>query len=262
MVYAFRLFYFYIRHFITSIQLQGIHSPFVFQLYNQVICHTGTYSQFPIIENLRRSLYRNRKLIKVTDWGAGSQVKNTKEKRISQLARSAAVPPKLAQFLFRLINFQQPTIILEIGTSLGLTTAYLASARKQAVVYTLEGCPETALVAQLNFKKLQLKNITPVTGNFEYTLPAVLQEINRVDFVLFDGNHRYEPTMRYFEWCLTKKSEESIFVFDDIYWSAEMRRAWCQICLHPEVLISIDLFFIGLVFFRKNQPKQHFSIRL
>jgi predicted O-methyltransferase YrrM len=164
--------------------------------------------------------------------------------------------------LFRLVNFQQSATVLEIGTSFGLTTAYLAAANQQARVITLEGCPATAQIAQGNFKQLKLKNISLITGNFEETLPALLSTTDQLDFVFFDGNHQYEPTLRYFEWCLAKRTAESIFVLDDIYWSKEMTRAWRAICARPEVMISIDLFYFGLVFFRDKQPKQHFTIKL
>lgn len=261
-MHAFRLGYFYLKHYFKSFRLHGIHSPFVFNLYNQVICHTGFFGAFSPIEKLRRVLHSDSSIIEVKDFGAGSRVNNSFSKRINQIAKSAANPPRVSQLLFRLVNFQQPATIIEIGTSLGITTAYLASARKKAQVYTLEGCLATAQQARNNFKKLNLHNIHLVSGNFEATLPPLLNKLPQVDCILFDGNHRYEPTLRYFEWCLAKKSEESIFIFDDIYWSPGMERAWKQICAHPEVMISIDLFYVGLVFFRKNQPKQHFTIRL
>ncbi len=252
----------YVHHFIRSFRLHGIHSPFVYRLYNQVIAHKGNYYAFGIIENLRRQLMADRRQIKITDLGAGSRGYNTPQKSICYLARVAAKPPHLAQFLFRLVNFQQPAIILEIGTSLGLTTAYLAAARPQARVYTLEGCPATAQAAQANFKRLKLKNITQVPGNFDESLPALLRDLNQLDFVFFDGNHRYEPTLRYFDWCLAKRTPESIFVVDDIYWSEEMTLAWRAICARPEVMISVDLFHFGLIFFRDKQPKQHFTIKI
>ncbi|RDC63482.1 O-methyltransferase [Adhaeribacter pallidiroseus] len=216
MIFAFRQVLLYLQHFFKSSRLHGIHSPFVFNLYNRVIRHTGSFYVFPEIENLRRSLYSRPNKIPVRDYGAGSRVKNSATKSIRQIALDAANPPHLAHLLFRLVNFQQPHTILEIGTSLGLTTAYLAAARKQASVYTLEGCPATAQQAQLNLKKLKLRNVQVITGNFEETLPILLSQLNSVDFVLFDGNHRFEPTLRYFEWCLTKKKKPA-FLFSTIF---------------------------------------------
>lgn len=261
MNFTLRQVYLYFQHLFKSSRLHGIHSPFVFNLYNQVIRHTGTFYVFAEFEKLRRQLYTSREIIKVSDFGAGSRITNNLTKSLRHIAFNAANPPRLAQFLFRLVNFHQPQTILEIGTSLGLTTAYLASAKKQARVFTLEGCPSTARHAQKNLKNLHLDNIQVITGNFDDSLPALLPEIETLDFVLFDGNHRYEPTLQYFELCLTKANENSVFIFDDIYWSREMQKAWQQICDHQQVMISIDLYHLGLVFFRKNQPKQHFNIR-
>ncbi|RZK22361.1 MAG: class I SAM-dependent methyltransferase [Hymenobacter sp.] len=184
------------------------------------------------------------------------------QRRVSTIARYAAKPPRLAQLLFRLVNHFQPATILELGTSLGLTTAYLAAATTRSQVITFEGCPNTAAVAHETFEKLGLQNVRLVEGNLDQTLPATLAALPKpVDFVFFDGNHRYEPTLRYFEQCLDKAHEDSVFVVDDIHWSAEMAQAWETIKAHPAVTVTVDLFYVGLVFFRKTQPKQNFWLR-
>jgi predicted O-methyltransferase YrrM len=168
----------------------------------------------------------------------------------------------LAQLLFRLVNHFQPATTLELGTSLGLTTAYLAAANSRQQVITFEGCPNTAAVARETFEKLELKNVRLVEGNLDQTLPATLAGLTKpVDFVFFDGNHRYEPTLRYFEQCLAKAHENSVFVLDDIHWSAEMEQAWEAIKAHSAVTVTVDLFYVGLVFFRKTQPRQDFWLR-
>ena len=106
-------------------------------------------------------------------------------------------------------------------------------------------------------------NIEIVEGNIDQTLAPTLAALGApVDFVFFDGNHRYAPTLQYFELCLAHRTDESVFVFDDIHWSPGMERAWEVIKAHPDVRLTVDLFHIGLVFFRKNQPKQHFSLRV
>jgi predicted O-methyltransferase YrrM len=151
---------------------------------------------------------------------------------------------------------------VELGTSLGITSAYIASANNTSKLYTLEGSKNTATIAQENFNKLQLKNINLVQGNFDDTLPRLLSQIEKVDLAFVDGNHRKEPTLNYFNQFLQRSTEGSIFIFDDIHWSAGMEEAWKQIREHPSVTLTIDLFFIGLVFFKKDfKAKQHFSIR-
>ena len=56
---------------------------------------------------------------------------------------------------------------------------------------------------------------------------------------------------------LEKKHHHSVFVFDDINWNEEMQKAWQEIKDHPEVTISLDLFYVGIIFFRKEQQQEH-----
>nr|WP_262914633.1 class I SAM-dependent methyltransferase [Pontibacter vulgaris] len=240
--------------------MHGVHSPFLFELYHNVIQHNGNYQAYNRVEALRKKLKQDNRKLQVTDFGAGSKSINKRTRSIKSIAHTSAKPPKYGKLLFRLVNHFQPKTILELGTSLGITTAYLAEARNKGQVYTFEGCPAIAQAARVNLKSLGLKNVQLIEGNLDETLQKQLQHLEQLDFVFFDGNHRYEPTMRYFEQCLAKAHENTLFVLDDIYWSAEMKRAWQEIKKHPEVLQTLDLFFIGLVFFRKTQPKEHFTL--
>ena len=253
----------YLRFWLRSGNAHGLHSPFVFGLYTSVVRHTGTFGAYAPIEARRQQLLSSPASIRVTDFGAGSHTGAGRQRRLADIARTAAKPPRLAQLLFRLVNYFRPSTILELGTSLGLTTAYLAAADSHHRVVTFEGCPNVAATARETFAALQLSNVAIVEGNIDHTLVPALLALNApVDFAFFDGNHRYEPTLRYFELCLAHRTDESVFVFDDIHWSAEMEQAWEVIKVHPEVTLTVDLFYIGLVFFRKNQPKQHFSLRV
>lgn len=254
------LAYQYLLYRLKSLRLHGVHSPFVFDLYENVIRHDGFFLAYQQIEDLRSQLLQDSSTLSVTDLGAGSRTGATKERQVASIARTSAKPAKYAQLLFRLVNHFQPRTVLELGTSLGLTTAYLAAARQQTQVITFEGCPNIAAAAKGHFRQLNLGNIQLVPGNLDQTLSATLPELASVDLVYFDGNHRYAPTLRYFESCLAKRTEDSVFIIDDIYWSAEMTRAWQEICRHPDVTLSIDLFHLGLIFFRRHQPKQHFTL--
>jgi predicted O-methyltransferase YrrM len=239
----------------------GLHSPFVFNLYCHIIHHKGHFPAYDTIEALRHRLLEDQTLLEVTDFGAGSHVGATRQRKVADIARTAAKPARLGQLLFRLANHFQPATMLELGTSLGLTSGYLGLARQNSDFYTFEGCPAIAAQARKNLDALGLNQVKIVEGNLDQTLSQTLQRLEKVDFVFFDGNHRLEPTLRYFEECLTKAHEGSVFIFDDIYWSGEMAQAWQKIKQHPRVLLTVDLFYMGLVFFRKNQPKQHFTLR-
>lgn len=251
----------YLAYRLRAFKLHGVHSPFVFNLYNQVILHDGSFYAYPKVEQLRRKLLRDNRQLQVTDLGAGSKTINQKKRSIKEIARTSAKPAKYAQLLFRLVNHFQPKIVFDLGTSLGITSSYMAEAARNSKFYTFEGCPNVAGVASQNFKGLGLNHVKLVEGNLDHTLELQLKQVEKLDFAFFDGNHRYEPTMKYFDACLSKSHEDSVFVLDDLYWSNEMKQAWKDIKRHPQVLQTVDLFFVGLVFFRKTQPKEHFTLK-
>jgi len=148
-----------------------------------------------------------------------------------------------------------------LGTSLGISSAYLASGNPNGKLLTIEGASSISAVANKNFQSLGLTNIELLTGNFDIILPDILKA-SVPDFVFIDGNHRKEPTLDYFHQLLKKAGESSIFIFDDIHWSREMEAAWHEIKNHSSVMLTVDLFFIGLVFFRPEfKVKQDFIIR-
>lgn len=200
--------------------------------------------------------------IHCTDLGAGAELRGEHAVRaVSEIAATAVKPAKYGQLLFRLINYFQPKNALELGTSLGITTAYLSKANGNTDVITIEGCPETAAIAQKTWERLGCKNIKLYIGNFDQRLPEVLKTLPALDFVFFDGNHRKQVTLDYFNNCFEKGHEKSVFIVDDIYWSEEMKEAWEEIKADTRVSVTIDLFYMGLVFFRKGQVKQNFVIR-
>ncbi len=256
------IFFRYLRFWQSSGNAHSIHSPFVFQLYTQVIRHSVPYYCFEAIEDSRADLLASAQVLEIRDFGAGSKILSSEKRKVRDIARHSEKSPALAQLLFRLVNHFQPRTLFDLGTSLGTTTLYLAHARKESSLYTFEGDPSLAALANERFVQFQIPHLTSVVGNLDQTLSETLTKITTLDFVFFDANHRQEPTWRYFEQCLTKAHAESVFVFDDIYWSAEMQQVWQQIKHHPAVTLTIDLFYIGLVFFRQNQPIQHFKLRI
>lgn len=253
--------YNYLIYRIKSVNEHGVHSPFVYDLLMGVVYNEEPFYAYAPIEKTRNALSGSSREVKCIDLGAGSRVNNQTKKSVQNIVRSAAKSPHYAQLLFRLVDHFQPATILEFGTSLGISTAYLASANSKAKVITMEGCDEIAAVAKNTFENLELKNIELVIGNFDNVLPGILNSTKQLDFVFFDGNHRKEPTLSYFNQCLEKATEKSVFIFDDINWSAEMQEAWTEIKNHPRVTVTLDLFFLGIVFFRKEQVKEHFLIR-
>lgn len=248
------------KYLLRSKSRFSIHSPFVFDFLNEVIRSKKEYHCFTAIQKTKQQLHYNNAKIKITELGAGSHLNNQTEKKISTIMRNASKPHNVSKILFEIINYFPIQNSIEIGTSLGISTLYLAHAKKNSTVYTLEGCPETAKIAQQNFNQHQLNNIQLIVGNFNQTLQPLVNQFNQIDFVFFDGNHQKIPTLNYFQICLQKVHNNSIFVFDDIHWSEEMEEAWEEIKKHPKVTVTIDLFWIGIVFFRTEQVKEHFTI--
>jgi len=212
------------------------------------------------IETLRKVLLGRGESITIQDLGAGSRVNATTTRRIDRMVKEVAITPKYGQLLFRLINHFKPQSMLELGTSLGISALYQAKANPNIPFFTIEGAPQLAQLAQQNFSKLQAHNIQLIVGNFEEYLPAILEKMEDLDYAFIDGNHRKKPTLSYFKQCLAKASNEALFIFDDIHWSPEMTECWKEICEHPQVTVSIDLYRMGLVFIRKEQTKQHFML--
>jgi predicted O-methyltransferase YrrM len=251
----------YIKHRFKSKTRHGVHSPFAFRLIDKVIYDFHAKPEYDKIEALRMNLLRDERVISIKDLGAGSHLNNNKQKAVRTLAKNALKPAKLAQLIHRLAADQSPDNIIELGTCLGLTTAYLAAAIPNGQVISIEGCPETAAIAEENLSELGITNTGVLVGNFDTVLPNVIDLHPKIEFVFIDGNHRKEATLNYFRWCLPKLSENSLMIFDDIYWSSGMKEAWNEIKAHPNVTVTIDLFWIGLVFVRKGQAKEHFKIK-
>lgn len=266
----------YLRYYLSASNGKGhgIHSPFVFELVTKVLNDTRDYPDYARVEGLRGKLLRDARVLEIVDLGAGSSTaaeSRPNHRSVADLARHAAKPRKWGQLLFRIARHYRPQKMLELGTSLGLSAAYLASGASElrgaqdgegAKLLTIEGAPSVASMAAANFRSLGLENIELITGGFDDRLPGVLDRMGRIDLAFVDGNHRKEPTLRYFNLLMDRASPSAVLIFDDIHWSREMEEAWAAIKQDPRVLLTVDLFFIGLVFLRKEfKVKQDFIIR-
>ncbi len=271
----------------------NVHSPFVFEFVTNVIEDDRRFYVFQEAEILRQRLLDSEECVEVTDFGAGSHIDGVKKQRkISTIAASALSPAFQCEWLFKICNTYKPLNIIELGTSLGVSTLYLSKgAPENSSILTLEGSPQIARIAQRHFnwydeafQKFGLRfhntksieenkykqnkidpfkqhKITIIEGNFDETLQLALDRFKTLDLCFIDGNHRYEPTIAYFEKCLAHIHDNSILIFDDIHWSDDMEKAWEAIQSHPSVRLTVDLFWCGIVFFRnENREKEHFSL--
>ena len=236
----------------------GIHSPYLFYIARTIVPERAKYYCFEDVERVRGEMVKDKTEVQVEDYGVGSGGK----RKIAEIARLALKSPKEAQLLFRLVNLLKAGTIVELGTSLGITTAYLALPNKAAKVYTFEGSQALLNLAEQNWKQLHLTNIQPVCGNIDDTLDREAANWNTVDFAFLDANHRLEPSLRYFDLLAPHAGEKSIFVIDDIRHNRDMWKAWQHIQAHPSVTARMDLGTMGLVFFDTHFPKQTFRVRL
>ncbi|WP_034922835.1 O-methyltransferase [Gillisia sp. CAL575] len=256
----------YIKFLFRSSNQHGVHSPFVYDLLTKCLYLKNDTPAFQKIRVYWNAVHRDKKSIKVTDFGAGSKVFKSNNRKISAIAKNAGIPLKRAILLNKLGSYFQFKSGLELGTSVGISSAAIAMDNPISLT-SLEGCSETANVAQMYFDEFNLKNISVQIGEFDVLLDSILEKENtnkdsRFDLVYFDGNHQKEPTLKYFKKLLPFAQNNSVFIFDDIHWSAEMEEAWEEIKADPSVRVTIDSFYWGLVFFRKEQEKEHFTIRL
>jgi len=211
------------------------------------------------LKELLNKLKSDKRKIKIADLGAGSFNKEL-NRSIASVARNTGTPLKYCCLLYAIIKEFKPAEIIELGTSLGISTAAMAHASPNIPISTIEGNPYLALIAEENFNKLGLINIWQINGPFDLHLPDLLLKIKLPFLAFIDGNHRYLATIKYFEMIATIADNNSIIVIDDIHWSEGMEKAWDEICNHPKVTVSIDLFRMGILFFNKGLPQQRFNL--
>lgn len=249
----------YFNHLFTASNTRGhgVHSPFVFNYIQYIIREKNPYYIFLKIENLRDWLLADKREISQTDWGTGKNKSTT----VSRIAGRALKNRKCAQLLFRTIHYFEAVNVLELGTSLGITTMYLAGSSNKIKCTSLEGCPAISEIAKENFQKAGIKNIHLITGQIDQTLPLFLSNCEPLDFVFMDANHQYEPTIKYFKSIAEHIHDKSVIVLDDIYWSDEMTKAWSEIKQDSRVTSSIDLFHMGILFFNPNLTKKHYKLK-
>jgi len=254
-----RFVFSYLKHFLSAINSNGhgIHSPYMFHFTTFVLLNSNKFYVFETIEKLRLALKKNCTEINVIDYGTGKNGSRS----VCSIAKHSLKSSRQAQLLFRIALHIKAKNILELGTSLGITTSYLASVSTKCNCITIEGSPEIAQIAQANFDRLGLKNITSIVGEIEGCLKSLLHSDLVYDLVFIDANHNYDAVISYFNQCIVNTNFDSVVVVDDIHWSTDMEKAWEIIKSDTRVTSSIDLFHMGIVFFKTDLSKKHYKIR-
>lgn len=252
----------YLKFLWHSKNQHGVHSPFVFNLVTKCFYDKTRYTDYQILREYRNALLQNKNSIKVTDFGAGSRVFKSNIREIAKIAKTAGITPRRAELLFRIVRYFQPASILEIGTSLGLATSALSLGHAKTKIKTLEGCPETMAIAKSQSQLQNFKNIDFINTEFSQFLISEKLQATSYNLIYIDGNHSKQATLEYFTLLLPTITNATVWLFDDIHWSKDMEEAWKIIKEHPKVTVTIDTFQWGLVFFRYEQEKEHFVIRI
>jgi predicted O-methyltransferase YrrM len=252
----------FLRHRIRAKSKFDLHSPFVYSIYSAILNDKTVHPEFRPIEKLRSRLLKDQGYIQMVDLGAGAGDIPWCHRivPIKKIIKRSCVKPAYGQLLFRIARHFRPAVMLELGTSLGMSASYLAMGNPRGQVTTIEGCQEIASAAKKNFDHMGLSNIRQFTGSFEEVLTGVLQDLGKVDLFFIDGNHRKKPSLQYFHQCLQHIGDDSVLIMDDIHWSGEMEQVWKEIQDHPSVTVTIDLFRMGLVFFKNGLSKEDFIL--
>jgi predicted O-methyltransferase YrrM len=242
----------YLSYWLDAVDEHSLHSPFFFDFYTRVVKKSKDSGPIEKAEKLRSQLLQDKRILKGNDPGSGSATK----RKVRLIAKNSLSPVKLSSFYNSTLEYFKAKKVIELGTSFGINTLYLASKNDRSVT-TFEGSAETADIARLTFEFSGAKNIELIEGNIDHTFKQYLQSIRKFDLILIDANHRYEPTMRYFNLLMPKLQENTIVILDDIHYSSEMEKAWRELKNHKLVYGSADFFRCGILFFDPSLNKQH-----
>jgi len=252
----------FVKHFITAKRGgHNVHSPFAYKLCEEVFYNNNVFYDFENLSLVREQLLKNTTSLQIDDFGAGSKAFKSNTRNVNAIAKYGISNPIQSRLFYKLINFLNCKVSVELGTSLGLNTLYLANANKNGTVHTFEGSTELSYFAKKLADENRCENIKFINAEFDEALPIFFKQNNTVDFFYVDGNHTCQATLDYFNLALNHKTDNSVFVFDDIYWSADMTKAWEEIKKNKKVSLSIDTFYFGLVFF-KPEFKEKVDLKL
>ena len=251
-MFLFKKIIYFLRFYQRAVTIYDLHSPLLAKYLLPLFY--GKKQKLVAVETRRKSLLKDKRQLRKTEFGAGSSFHKGKRLFVHKMAASSPVSSKEGIWLALLANQPGTKTILELGTHFGLSTSYLASLNKKVQVYTIEGCPETAAIAAETFTKLNLDDrIHQQIGSFDELLPYFLPQCPPIDLLFIDGNHRGKSLFHYLNICSPYLSANGIIILSDIYWSEDMGQTWVNIYQKNTRFHAIDLFHFGLLIPRQNE---------
>ncbi len=239
----------------------GVHSPFIFDLITTCFYVKKNNHDLTILSNYKEDLSKNSSLQEIYDFNFLSNILLSEKKKKEKIIKDFGVSNKRTRLLINLIQYLKPRSILEIGTSVGINTVTLASALENFKIITVEENEQSTNISRELFKKYNLKQIELLSGKLDDVLPDVFKK-NTFDFICFKNHGLTKKVLKYFEASVSSIHNNSVCLFKNIHIDKESDQVWEQIKKHEKVTVTIDTFKWGLVFFRKEQEKEHFIIRI
>jgi predicted O-methyltransferase YrrM len=241
----------YLREFLREVYLDDRH-----------------YHAFDLVCSIRRHWRRQPGTVSTATLGAPSRTTRASRRPVSGLVRKNAIDAPTGKLLFRVALWLRASSILELGTNMGISGLYLHAPNTKATLHTVEGNEEVATLARQTFQMagagpgLRLHHASFDDWLKEH-LPSDTQAgtFQSLDLLFLDGDHRYAPTLSYVKRLIPLRSAEAVFIVADIHWSPGMERAWEELKALPEVSASLDLYHLGVLFFKPGIEKEHLAVR-
>ncbi|MAG91692.1 methyltransferase [Candidatus Woesearchaeota archaeon] len=146
------------------------------------------------------------------------------------------IPPDTGQFFHMLVLISKAKHILEVGTSNGYSTIWLAEAVKQnnGKVTTIEISEHKMKMALENFKRARLDNINLIHGD---ALKEIQKLDEKFDFLFLDAIKK--DYINYFKLAYPKLTENAVIVADNAIIFAEKMKEYLDHVRNSKDLKSV-----------------------
>ena len=217
----------YLKYLLQRKSEYGIHSPFVYDFMCKVLNDSGSNRDYDTIYRVARLL--------------------DKRKYIHYNLR------KQSRLLYRMVRYFEPDSVVSFGRLTALNTTALALGHLQTKIYLEQSDDFLETLNSMGIVNVNL--IQPAEFDSEH-----FRRLN-TGFVFFSRASFEDDTWDYLVDCLNYKTADSVFVFEGIHHNKAMEDAWEEIKGNEDVSVTLDLYCIGMVFFREGIEKQDLVLK-